>query len=51
MPKLPSARKDAPSPKKAAEMLKHGEVHGHKLTAPQRKFFGAVAGKGKKSNH
>ena len=34
MAKQPSARKDAPSPTKAKEILKHGEVHGHTLTTP-----------------
>ena len=30
--------------KKAKKILTHGEVHGKKLTAKQRKFFGARAG-------
>ena len=29
------------TPSKAREILHHGEVHGHKLTEQQRKFFGA----------
>lgn len=49
MPKQPSDRKDAPSPAKAKEILSHGTVQGHKLTPKARKFFGAVASKGKKS--
>lgn len=29
---------------KAKEILKHGEVRGHKLTKKQKGFFGARAG-------
>lgn len=29
---------------KAKEILHHGAVRGHKLTAPQKRFFGARAG-------
>lgn len=29
---------------KAAEMLHHGSVHGHRLTSAQRRYFGAIAG-------
>jgi hypothetical protein len=29
---------------KARKILKDGMVHGKKLTAKQRKFFGAIAG-------
>ena len=29
---------------KAKDILKHGAVHGHKLTKKQRGFFGAKAG-------
>lgn len=32
------------SPRKAKEILEHGEVRGHKLTKKQRGFFGARAG-------
>jgi hypothetical protein len=32
------------SKSKAKEILRHGEVHGHKLTKKQRGFFGARAG-------
>lgn len=32
------------SKEKAKEILKHGEVHGKKLTKKQKKFFGARAG-------
>lgn len=35
------------SPQKARKILRHGKVHGKKLTAKQRKFMGARAGKGK----
>ena len=43
MAKLPSKRKDAPSPGKARAILRDGTVHGHALTKAQRGFFGAVA--------
>lgn len=42
---LPSERKGAPSPSKAGEILRHGEVHGEPLTKRQKGFFGAVRGK------
>ena len=29
---------------KAKKILRHGEVHGHKLTKKQKGFFGARAG-------
>lgn len=29
---------------KAKKILKHGSVRGHKLTAPQKRLFGAKAG-------
>lgn len=32
------------SKKKAAEILKHGSVRGHKLTKAQKGFMGARAG-------
>jgi len=32
-------------PTKAREILRHGEVRGHKLTAAQRGMFGAAAGR------
>ena len=35
---------DPPSPAKAKEMLKHGTVHGKKLSKKQRGLFGAIAG-------
>jgi len=37
------------SPEKARQILKDGEVRGHKLTAKQRGMFGAAAGKDKKT--
>ena len=48
MAKLPSKRKDAPSPAKAREILRDGTAQGHPLTPKQKGFFGALAGKGKK---
>lgn len=33
-----------PSVKKAKEILRHGSVHGKKLTKAQKGFFGARAG-------
>ena len=48
MPKLPSKRKDAPSPGKARQILHDQSVRGHPLTKAQRGFFGAVASLGKK---
>lgn len=39
-----SAHKSMPSQHKAKEILRHGEVRGHKLTAKQQGFFGARAG-------
>jgi len=30
---------------KAKEILRHGSVRGHKLTAKQKRFFGAKKGK------
>ncbi|MGH7254016.1 MAG: hypothetical protein ACREIE_09490 [Nitrospiraceae bacterium] len=40
-----SARsKHGVSREKAKEILRHGEVRGHKLTRKQRGFFGARAG-------
>ena len=30
--------------KKAKKILRHGSVHGHKLTKKQKGFFGARAG-------
>ena len=46
-------KKVAPSPAKAREILRHGEVKGHPLTEPQKDYFGSRAGgapvkKGKK---
>ena len=32
------------SQKKAKEIMRHGEVHGHALTKKQKGFFGARAG-------
>lgn len=29
---------------KAKEILRHGEVRGHRLTGKQKRMFGAVAG-------
>jgi len=46
--KKPSQRKGAPSPAKAREILRDGTVHGKPLTAKQRRFMGAVAGKSKR---
>lgn len=34
------------SPAKAGEILRHGEVRGHKLTKKQRGFFGLIRGGG-----
>lgn len=48
MSKTPSQRKDAPSPAKAREILRDGTAQGHPLTGKQKRFFGAVAGQGKK---
>jgi hypothetical protein len=45
--RLPSQRTDAPTKAKAREILHDGTVHGHPLTAKQRGFFGAIAGKKK----
>ena len=36
-------------PKKAGEILKHGEVRGEPLTEKQKGFFGAIVGRGKAS--
>jgi hypothetical protein len=44
---LPSEETDI-SPEKARKILHDGEVHGRPLTDQQRKFFGAIASKGKK---
>jgi len=41
--KLPSQRKDAPSPTKARQILHDQTVRGQPLTPKQRGFFGAVA--------
>lgn len=38
--KVPSA--------KACEVMRHGSVHGHKLTSAQKGMFGAACGRGKK---
>ena len=46
--KKPSARKDAPPPAKAREILRDGTVHGEPLTRKQQGFFGAVAALAKK---
>lgn len=35
------------SSRKAREILRDGSVHGHKLTAAQRRMFGAAAGRTK----
>lgn len=43
--KLPSQRKDAPSPAKARTILHDQTVHGKPLTSKQQGFFRAVAGK------
>lgn len=43
----PSARKDAPPPAKAREILRDGTVHGKELTSKQKGYFGAIAGKAK----
>lgn len=43
----PSARKSAPSPTKARQILRDGTVHGKPLTGKQERFLGAVAGKAK----
>jgi len=50
MPKLPSTRKDAPSPRKARQILHDQEIKGHPLTKAQKGFFGAVAALGKKGS-
>lgn len=39
------AKAHGPSPAKAKEILRHGEVHGHALTPKQQRFMGARAGK------
>lgn len=36
-----------PSKAKAKKILKHGSVRGHKLTAKQKRFMGARAGRKK----
>jgi len=41
------AKKKHPTKAKAKKILKDGKVHGKKLTAAQRKYFGWAAG-GKK---
>ena len=43
--KLPSQRKDAPSPTKARTILQDGTVRGQPLTKAQKGFFGAILGK------
>jgi hypothetical protein len=48
MAKRPSQRKGAPSPTKARQILHDKEVRGHELTERQRKFFGALASKGRR---
>lgn len=48
MAKQPSQRKDAPAPAKARQILRDDKVHGQPLTAKQKGFFGAVAGKRQK---
>jgi len=50
MGKLPSKRKDAPSPSKARQILHDKEIRGHPLTKAQRGFFGAVAAMSKKGS-
>lgn len=44
---MPSRRKGAPSPAKARKILRDGEVDGRPLTAKQKRFFGAIAGRDK----
>jgi hypothetical protein len=36
-----------PSSKKAKKILRHGRVRGKKLSAKQKRFMGARAGRGK----
>lgn len=37
-------RSRGPTKAKARKILRHGSIKGHKLTAKQKKFFGAMAG-------
>lgn len=39
-----AGRKGGPSKEKAKKILKHGSVHGKKLTKKQKGFMGARAG-------
>jgi hypothetical protein len=48
VPKHPSARKDAPSPTKARQILHDKEIRGKPLTSRQQGFFGAIAAMSKK---
>ncbi len=41
-------RSKGPSPAKAKKILKHGSVRGKKLSAKQKRFMGARAGKARR---
>jgi hypothetical protein len=47
--KVPKRKKTSRSvtPAKARKILRDGKIRGKKLTAKQRRYFGAKAGKGK----
>jgi hypothetical protein len=47
--KVPKKKKTSRSvtPAKARKILRDGKIRGKKLTAKQRRYFGAKAGKGK----
>ncbi len=45
---LPSEEEGAPSPEKAKKILEDGEVNGKPLTEKQKRYFGYLAGRGKK---
>jgi hypothetical protein len=42
-----AAKRAVVSQKKAKAILEHGEVHGKRLSARQKRFFGLIAGGGK----
>ena len=48
VPTPPSARKDAPTPTKARQILHDKEIKGRPLTVKQQGYFGAIAAMSKK---
>lgn len=45
---MPRRKGTKVTPRKARKILSDGTVRGHKLTARQRRFFGAQLSKGKR---